>query len=152
MMKSLKPNRLKTGYIVLGITLLSSFAGAALAGKGLTVEKNHTARIMLSAPAGSVIVGNPAIADVTVVDSRTVYIVGKGYGRSAVTITDNNGRAIWDGNVTVGSPARGSVTIFKGMKPTTLVCSNVCVEQSNDDAAAQSVTSNAAVSYPSPNM
>lgn len=122
--------------------LMITGAGAAFAGQKLVVEKNHTARVALSAPAGSVIVGNPAIADVSVVDSRTIYVIGKGYGRSAVTITDRNGRAIWDGEVVVGSPTSGSVTIFKGLQSSTMVCSSVCVEQEKEavNAEAGSVT------------
>ncbi|ESQ78619.1 hypothetical protein AEYBE204_13795 [Asticcacaulis sp. YBE204] len=121
----MKPTQMILPLIAAALTM----AGAAQAGQKLVVEKNHTARVALSAPAGSVIVGNPAIADVSVVDSRTIYIVGRGFGRSSVTVTDAAGRTIWDGDVMVGSPASGGVTVYKGLKATNLVCSRVCVEQ-----------------------
>ncbi|WP_140986520.1 pilus assembly protein N-terminal domain-containing protein [Asticcacaulis tiandongensis] len=116
-------------------------AGAAVAGQRVVIEKNHTQRVSLSASAGSVIVGNPAIADVTVVDSRTIYIVGKDYGRSAVTVTDRSGRTIWDGDISVGTPVKGGVTVYKGLKATTVICANICYEQNegqiSDGGASQ---------------
>lgn len=104
-------------------------ASLAVAGERLVVEKNHTARIALSSAAASVIVGNPEIADVNIVDSHTVYIMGKGFGNSSVTITDRNGRAIFDGEVSVTAVHSGAITVYKGLKPSLMICSNVCVSE-----------------------
>ena len=104
-------------------------ASAACAGQRLVVEKNHTVRVSLSAPASSVIVGNPEIADVNVVDSRTVYILGKGFGNSSVTITGRDGRALFEGEVAVTAVRQGSITVYKGLKPSLVVCTNVCVAE-----------------------
>lgn len=111
---------------------LSLSAVHALAGQPLVVEKNHTVRISLSAPAGSVIVGNPDIADVNVVDSHTVYIVGKGFGNSGVTITGRDGRPLYDGEVTVTAAQKGAITVYKGLKPSLMVCSNICISEDAD--------------------
>ena len=59
--------------------LLTPAPGTAQTGS-LNIEIDQAQRVQLRGPAGSVIVGNPAIADVTVVDSNTLYITGKGYG------------------------------------------------------------------------
>lgn len=104
-------------------------ASTGTAGERLVVEKNHTARIALSSPAASVIVGNPEIADVNIVDSRTVYILGKGFGNSSVTITDRNGRAIFDAEIAVTAVHSGAITVYKGLKPSLMICSNVCVSE-----------------------
>ncbi|MFT3997204.1 MAG: pilus assembly protein N-terminal domain-containing protein [Asticcacaulis sp.] len=125
--------RVMTG-IAVAMGLLS--ASAALAGAKVVVEKNHSTRVTLSAPAGSVIVGNPAIADVTVVDSRTIYIVGRGFGRSSVTVTDSAGRTIFDGDVVVGTPVDGGITVYKGLKPSTLVCARTCTEQTDGEVTS----------------
>ena len=58
----------------------------------LNVEIDQAQRVQLRGPAGSVIVGNPAIADVTVVDSNTLYITGKGYGVTEIVAVDAIGR------------------------------------------------------------
>ena len=126
-------------------TLKLAFTAALLAGLALAgaaqatsvmVEKNHTLRIALSAPAGSVIVANPDIADVNVIDSRTVYIIGRGFGSSSVTITGRDGHALFDGTVMVTSAQTGAITVYKGLKPTLMVCSNVCISEDADAATA----------------
>lgn len=111
------------------LVLMAVAAGAAQAGERIVLEKNHTKRVNLKAPAGSVIVGNPAVADVSVVDSRTLYIVGKGFGRGAVSVTDRAGRTLWDGDISVGTPTEGGVTVYKGVKASTVICANICYEQ-----------------------
>ena len=66
--------------------LLALGAAALLAGPGLaiaqssriSVEIDQAQRVLGSGPAGSVIVGNPEIADVTVVDANTLYNPGMG--------------------------------------------------------------------------
>jgi Flp pilus assembly secretin CpaC len=108
---------------------LSLAAVPALAGQPLVVEKNHTYRIGLSAAAGSVVVGNPDIADVTVVDSRTVFIVARGVGTSGITITDRAGHTLYDAEVTVTSASAGAITVYRGLTPSLMVCSTVCVTQ-----------------------
>ena len=131
------------------VSVMGLSAVTADAAQNVIVAKNHTLRIALSAPAGSVIVGNPDIADVSVVDSRTVYIVGKGFGTSGVSITGRDGGTLFDGQVTVTSSQVGAITVYKGLKPSTMVCSNICI--SDDTAAgAQVAPSNAVSLSPAP--
>lgn len=130
------------------VSAMGLSAAAANAGQNVMVTKNHTLRVTLSAPAGSVIVGNPDIADVSVVDSRTVYIVGKGYGSSGVSITGRDGRALFDGQVTVTAAQAGAITVYKGLKPSTVVCSNICV--SDDSVTAQAPSANEVSLAPAP--
>jgi Flp pilus assembly secretin CpaC len=147
MMKTvqMKTSRRAAGAaLLLTITIAAGAiaAGAAQAGQSVTVEKNHMVRVALRGSAGSVIVGNPDIADVNVVDSHTIYIIGKGFGSSAVTVTDAAGRSLFDGEVVVTGAQRGGVTVYHGLKASSVVCSNVCI--SADDAASAGVASGAA--------
>jgi len=67
--------------IAAGLLLAAAVPGAAQAqSQALNVEIDQSARIQLRGQAGSVIVGNPQIADVTVVDANTLFVTGKGYG------------------------------------------------------------------------
>ena len=123
------------------VSVMALSAFAADAGQNVIVAKNHTLRVTLTGPAGSVIVGNPDIADVSVVDSRTIYIVGKSFGSSGVSITGRDGRTLFDGQVTVTSSQVGAITVYKGLKPSTMVCSNICL--SDDTATTQAAPANA---------
>ncbi len=115
-----------------GLALLM-LAGQAGASERLTVVRNGMMRVALPAAAGSVIVANPGIADVNVVDSRTIYVIGRGFGSSAVTILDRAGRPIFDGQIVVTAGQRDSVMMYKGSKPSVMVCSNVC-QPADDDS------------------
>ncbi|HTM80583.1 pilus assembly protein N-terminal domain-containing protein [Asticcacaulis sp.] len=121
-------NSKQTGIMVLALAATFTAFGASAAQR-LVVEKNHSARISLSGAAGSVIVANPAIADVNVIDSRTVYIVGKGFGNSSVIITDQMGRPLFDGEVVVTASQKGAITVYKGLTPSLMVCSTICTSE-----------------------
>ena len=123
-------NSKQTGIMALTLTVaLAATATAASAAQRLVVEKNHSARVSLNGAAGSVIVANPEIADVTVIDSRTVYIVGKGFGNSSVIITDQMGRPLFDGEIVVTASQKGAITVYKGLKPSLMVCSTTCTSE-----------------------
>jgi Flp pilus assembly secretin CpaC len=121
-------NSKQAGIMVLALAAAFIATGAAAAQR-LVVEKNHSARISLGGAAGSVIVANPEIADVTVIDSRTVYIVGKGFGNSSVIITDQMGRPLFDGEVVVTASQKGAITVYKGLTPSLMVCSTICTSE-----------------------
>ena len=114
--------------------VLMTLAGHADASGRLSVARNGMVRVALPASAGSVIVANPNIADVNVVDSHTVYIVGRGYGSSDVTILDRAGKPIFDSEVMVTAGQHSAVTVYKGSTPSVMVCSDVC-EAATDDSA-----------------
>lgn len=114
---------------VLVLMVISGTASSLYASERLVVEKNHSARIALKSQAGAIIVGNPQIADATVVDTTTVYIVGRGFGSSSITIVDRMGRQLYDGTIVVTAPSQGSVTLYKGKEQNLMVCNQICVNQ-----------------------
>ena len=117
--------------------LFAPAIGTAQSGS-LSVEIDQAQRVQLRGPAGSVIVGNPAIADVTVVDSNTLYITGKGYGVTEVVAIDTIGRTVFQSQivVTAGSGS-GRVRVWRGGQATEMACAASCspsVRGSGSDA------------------
>ena len=102
-----------------------SATAAVAAGGGLTVALKHSRRIMLSAPAANVVVGDPAIADVAMVDSRSVVVIGKGYGSTDVLVLDHAGHTLLDARVKVVAPD-DQVTIHRGLALSDLSCDPHC--------------------------
>ncbi|WP_395945211.1 pilus assembly protein N-terminal domain-containing protein [Brevundimonas sp.] len=101
---------------------------AALAQSGaLNVEIDRSARVQLRGSASSVIVGNPQIADVTVVDANTLFIVGKGYGVTEVVAVDGVGRTLFQREVVVTGGSTGSVRVWRGGQATEMACGASCV-------------------------
>lgn len=96
---------------------------AAVAAAGLTraaqaetlsVPIDQSARLILPAGAQNVMVGNPAIADVNVLDSHSAVLLGRAYGVTNLLITDARGRVLLDRQVVVAAPQSDHVTMFRG--------------------------------------
>lgn len=114
-------------------------AGAASA-QTLNVEIDRSARVALTGSAASVIVGNPAIADVTVVDANTLFVTGKGYGVTEIVAVDGVGRTIFQGEVVVTGGSTGSVRVWRGAQATELACAASCAPSIRNTAGAASPT------------
>ena len=79
--------------LVAALAAAVSVAGLAAAGD-FSVPKDQSKVIRLAAPAATVVVGNPAIADVTMKDGVTAFVTGKSYGSTNMIAMDAEGRQI----------------------------------------------------------
>ena len=117
--------RLAVGAVS-ALVALSAAAAVQAQSRPLNVEIDHATRVQLRAPAGSVIVANPRIADVTVVDANTLFITGKGYGVTEVVAVDAVGRPLFQIQVVVSAGSAGSVRVWRGAQPTEMACGSSC--------------------------
>lgn len=108
------------------LVALSAAAAVHAQSRPLNVEIDHATRVQLRAPAGSVIVANPKIADVTVVDANTLFITGKGYGVTEVVAVDAVGRPLFQSQVVVSAGSAGSVRVWRGAQATEMACGTSC--------------------------
>lgn len=118
--------------LVLALAVTALLATPALA-QTLSVRTDQAVRIALSSPAKDVAVGNPAIADVQVLDERNILVIGKGFGTTNVVVLDRSGRLILDRVVVVSAPDAGKVTVYKGSSASQYACSPRC-EMTDSDA------------------
>ncbi|TPW03109.1 MAG: CpaC-related secretion pathway protein [bacterium] len=125
MTRSISPARL-VAVMASAAVVLSPTIGIAQSGS-LNVEIDQTQRVQLRGPAGSVIVGNPAIADVTVVDANTLYITGKGNGVTEIVAVDTIGRTVFQSQIVVTDGAgAGRVRVWRGGQATEMACASSC--------------------------
>lgn len=117
------------------LLVLSAAAGVQAQSRPLNVEIDHATRVQLRAPAGSVIVANPKIADVTVVDANTLFITGKGYGVTEVIAVDALGRPLFQSQVVVSAGSAGSVRVWRGAQATEMACGSSCSPSVRADPA-----------------
>jgi Flp pilus assembly secretin CpaC len=89
--------------------------------------------VRLTAPARDVLVGNPAIADVTMLDTHNLAVVGKAYGATHLMVVDMAGRTIMDKQIIVAAPLEGQVSVYRGPRggqgetsQQTLACADRC--------------------------
>ena len=125
MTRPASPTRL-AAVLASAAVLFSPAIGTAQSGS-LNVEIDQTQRVQLRGPAGSVIVGNPEIADVTVVDANTLYITGKGNGVTEIVAVDTIGRTVFQSQIVVTDGAgAGRVRVWRGGQATEMACASSC--------------------------
>jgi hypothetical protein len=100
-------------------------AGSAAA-QSLQVRIDQAARVSLPATARDVIVGNPSVADVTVIDGRNLVVMGKGYGITNIVVIDGRGRTILDRQIIVSASDDGRVTMYRGSELFNYSCAPRC--------------------------
>src|SRR6188768_4232037 len=87
----------------------------------LSLDQVHT--LTFKRPVSTVYVGNPAIADVTMIDARHAFVQGKGYGRTNIMALNRDNVMVFNTHVTVtGNNGGGTVTLNRGAQRVTLNC------------------------------
>lgn len=124
MMHALK-RPLRTAACTAALTA-SLMAFPALAAD-LKVEVNHSSLHTLSQAASTVIVGNPAIADVSVSTNNTLVVFGRSYGTTNLIALDDAGRQIANLDVNVTAPRDSVITVNRGPDQTSFSCEPRCV-------------------------
>ncbi len=90
----------------------------------VTVDRAKVFRI--SAPAATVIIGNPSIADATVEDDVTLVLTGRSFGVTNLIVLDRQGNPIVDETVVVRGHEENTVRIYRRDERVTLACAPVC--------------------------
>jgi hypothetical protein len=114
---------LRAAIAAFSVGALAALPATAL---DLTVEIDHARAVRLSEPAAAVIVGNPAIADVTPHDSSLFLITGKGFGATNVIALDEAGRQIYEADINVVSSPVGRLTVHRGLGRESYACRGAC--------------------------
>jgi hypothetical protein len=91
----------------------------------VSVAIGHAARVGVAGPATAIVVGSPNVADVTVVDSRTLFITGRSYGSTNIIALDRYGQTVYAGDVVV-TPGASTVKVYRGGARTEMACAPIC--------------------------
>ena len=98
---------------VAGLTMAGLLGAATVAqAEPISVMVDRAKVMRISRPADVVIVGNPAIADATIQDNKTLIITGRSFGSTNLIVLDSDGQAIADEIITVGASDDQVVTVF----------------------------------------
>lgn len=127
-MRAYRKKKTAVGRVVaaaLGAGCAVLLAGAAQA-ETFKVEMNQTKALHLTRPVSTIMVGNPAIADVSVEGSKLVYVMGRSFGTTSLVATDSDGNAILDLNVSVTAQDASTVTLTRGTGQLSYNCTPRC--------------------------
>ena len=87
----------------------------------LALDEVHT--LAFQTPVSTVYVGNPSIADVTMIDARLALHKGKAYGRTNVMALNRENVVVFNTHISVtGNDGGGTVTLNRGAQRVTLNC------------------------------
>ncbi len=92
----------------------------------ISVKVNMARILRISAPAATVIIGNPGVADVTIQDPQTLVLTGRSYGQTNLIVLDSAGNPVADTVVSVIQGQADIVTVYMGTARQTLACEPVC--------------------------
>jgi len=131
--------------IALLAAVLAVFPAEA-ASPPVDVKVNMARILRISAPAATVIIGNPGIADVTIQDPQTLVLTGKSFGQTNLIVLDGSGEPIADTMIQVVQEQAGLVTVYMGGQRTSMSCAPVCqpIIMLGDDSSYTSQTISAA--------
>ena len=117
-------------------TALLALTGPAWGASDIVIQADQAKIIAVSGQPGTVVVGNPSIADVTVQDNMVV-LMGRNYGVTNLIILDRQGNQLAALDVTVQITDKNAVHVFKAGGRMSLVCAPVCEQtlQVGDDPA-----------------
>lgn len=123
MVKSL-PTRL--GIVCLGLMCAALSVAPGLAKDPITITIDRAKVMRLPAPADTVIIGNPGIADATIHDRMTLILTGKVVGTTNLVILDTKGNPIADEVLSVSKIQDGLVTVQRGAERFSYNCTPNC--------------------------
>jgi Flp pilus assembly secretin CpaC len=104
----------------------SSTTSEAVAGGPISVKVNMARILKISAPAATVVIGNPGVADVTIQDPRTLILTGKSYGQTNMIVLDSHGQVVVDTPLEVVQSQADTVTVYNSGARSTLACAPTC--------------------------
>lgn len=107
------------GFFAAGVMM--TFAARAHANE-ILVPLDNAQMLTFSKPMRSVSIGNPTIADITVIDRTHILIMGKTFGSTNIIALDPTGREAMNDQIIVTGRPGGTVTVQRGVARTTLTC------------------------------
>jgi Pilus formation protein N terminal region len=98
---------------------------AAVATDTIDVVLDQAQIVHLPDRVGTIVVGNPLIADVTVQSGGLMVVTGKGYGRTNVIALDHRGAVLLEKAIQVQGPYN-VVVIYRGVDRESYSCAPKC--------------------------
>lgn len=108
--------------VLIAALLAAASASEAMAG-GVSVQMDNVAVVAFKEPVATLYLGNPSIAELTLIDSRHAFVLGKRFGITNLIALSPDKSVIVNEPVTVTSRGWGSVTIYRGADSYNYTCS-----------------------------
>jgi Flp pilus assembly secretin CpaC len=101
-------------------------AGNAAAEETIDLTIDFAKILRLDGQAGTIVIGNPGIADATVENETTLVLTGRAAGATNIIVLDLEGEEMVNASVRVSSNVQQLTTIFYGGQRRTFSCAPTC--------------------------
>jgi hypothetical protein len=108
--------------ILLATAAFAAMSSAAFAGSAMSVPLDEVRVISFARSVSTLYVGNPVIADVTIIDNRHAFVQGKAFGATNIVALDASGRPVANQQIVVAGKGNSTVTLQRGTQQTTYAC------------------------------
>lgn len=125
--QSLPMQEINSADLVQDVAGVQPMAGSATeAGGAIILALDHARVMRMVGDVTTIIIGNPAIADVSMPDPQTVVLTGKSYGETNMVMLDAFGNILAEQMLQVTVRGQSLVSVYRGVQRTTLSCSPTC--------------------------
>lgn len=111
---------------IIAAAILAAVVAAPAHAEQIWLTMDQVRPYALEKPAGQIVVGNPAVADVTVQDKERVFLFGKAPGVTNMYILDDKGEFVDNIIIRVRAADAGMLTMHRGVIRTTYNCTDHC--------------------------
>lgn len=128
--------------LVLGVAFPLTRATASNDSNTLRVELDYARLARMPQGAQTFIIGNPAIADITMLkDSKLMVVTGRSFGTTNLIMLDRAGKQVQESLITV-VPPEDKLVVYRGRSRESLSCKPRCVRAMDmaDDPAVMKET------------
>lgn len=102
----------------------------------MALGQGEASSISVGGAVRDVVVVDPAVADVSILNGRNLVVLGKKPGTTAVMVFGADGRALATRQVVVSEAGSAGVTVYRGVAGAGYACSSRCQRVAGEDAAA----------------
>lgn len=92
----------------------------------LPVAAGQASYLSLGGAVRDIVVGDPTVADVSLVNDRTLVVLGKRPGVTSLLAFGAGGRALADRQIVVSENGGGAVTVYRGPAASNYACAAQC--------------------------
>jgi len=124
----------------IAVACVSAIAGPASA-RDIQVALDQAFPLRISESVEGVAVGNPSIAAVSVQNDHFLFVTGRSYGATSITVVGANNRILYSGRIVVVPDETGVVMVTRAGETARLECNPLCRPRPDigDGAASQAV-------------
>ncbi len=118
--------RLRSSLIAAAALVAALAAPASsFAGQALILESDQSQLVILPSLPGSVVIGNPTIADATV-EGTKLFLHGRAFGTTNIMVMDMSGNEMANFEVSIGRQTPNALALFRGAKRESYNCAPYC--------------------------